>query len=174
MVLIKDDRIVEDPWVAVADEAALPSEDQAVIVSYGRFERDRAALLARRGGLGVRLESDQPPGLITTDLDDIELVALVFPKFTDGRPFSSARLLRERYGFKGELRAVGDVLCDQWAFLRRCGFDSVEVESEAAARDWLGVASDFSVSYQPAADGRPWAARLRAARRRGARLSAAE
>ena len=126
MPLIKDDRLIDDPWTAAPDEGPLPVEER-IIVSLERWQTARAELLARNGRLGIRLKSDQPPALIADDLASFDLVALEFPGFKDGRSYSYARLLRERYGFTGELRAVGQVLRDQLLFMNRCGFDSFEV-----------------------------------------------
>jgi len=160
MPLIKDDRLVEDPWVPAEDEGPLPLEPR-VIVGLARWQAGREELLARNAPLGIRLTSDQAPAVIAEDLGHFDLVALEFPKFTDGRAYSYARLLRERYGFTGELRAVGNVLRDQLVFMQRCGFDAFEVVDEAALDGWRKAVREISVRYQPAADRRPWAAALR-------------
>ena len=162
MPLIKDDRLIEDTWVAVGDEGPLPVEER-IIVSLERWQAARDELLARNGHLGIRLKSDQAPALIADDLESFELVALEFPVFKDGRAFSYARLLRERYGFTGELRAVGQVLRDQLLFMHRCGFDSFEVANDGALEAWREAAREISVWYQPATDRRPWVASLRQA-----------
>ncbi len=104
--------VIEDRFERLADEAALP-ESGAVLVSLARFAAEKDALLSRDGELGVWLQSSESPAAIAEELDRIALVALDFPVFSDGRPYSSARLLRERYGYKGEVRAIGDVLCEQ-------------------------------------------------------------
>ena len=160
MPLIRHDRLVEDPWVAVAEDAELPVEE-AIIVDLDRWQAEREALVARNGRLGLRLSSDQLPDTVAEDLDHFDLVALEFPKFKDGRAYSSARLLRERYGFTGELRAVGEVLRDQLDFMRRCGFDAYEVSDAIALNGWRDAFSEISVHFQPATDRRPWAADLR-------------
>jgi uncharacterized protein (DUF934 family) len=87
-------------------------------------------------------------------LDRLAVVALVFPSFRDGRAYSQARLLRERYDFRGELRATGDVLRDQFQFLMRAGFDSFEVKKPADALVFAKAAARYSVFYQQSADGR--------------------
>jgi uncharacterized protein (DUF934 family) len=94
-------------------------------------------------------------------LAHLSLVALDFPTFKDGRAYSTARLLRERYQYKGELRAVGNVLRDQFLFMVRCGFDAFEVATEQEADAWKKAMDAFSVWYQVAADDRQPAARLR-------------
>ncbi len=159
MPLIKNDSIVEDGWIALSDEAAAPTaagRAPGIIVSLERWQSERAALIARGGPLGIRLRSEQAPALIAGDLQHFDLVALEFPAFKDGRAFSYARLLRERYAFEGELRAVGQVLRDQSAFMKRCGFDAFEVADADAAEAWRQAGGEISVRYQPASDRRAW------------------
>ena len=91
----------------------------------------------------------------------LRLIALVFPSFKDGRAYSQARLLREQYGFRGELRATGNVLRDQFLFLVRAGFDSFEAVKEADAAAFVTSVARFSVFYQPAGDRRMSALRAR-------------
>ncbi|MBI4182990.1 MAG: DUF934 domain-containing protein [Proteobacteria bacterium] len=160
MALIKDGAFVDDPWVAVGDDPDLPA-GAPVVVGLDRWQRDRDSLLGRNGPLGIRLRSDQSPATVAADLGRFALVALEFPKFTDGRAYSYARLLRERYGFKGEVRAVGNVLRDQISFMRRCGFDAFEVPERAREAGWLRNLAGLSVVYQRAADGRRPASVLR-------------
>lgn len=162
MPLIKNAALADDPWVAVADDEPIPLEAQP-IVTLDRWKAERETLLGRNAPLGIRLRSDQPPSEIAEDLGHFDLVALEFPKFTDGRAYSYARLLRERHGFEGELRAVGNVLRDQLLFMARCGFDAFELPEGAPVETWLRALEDFSVWYQPTADGRPTAWQLRRA-----------
>ena len=103
-----------------------------MIVSPERFRAEREALLERGEPLGVRLHSNQLAREIGADARHLALIAIEFPSFRDGRAYSTARCC-ERYGFNGELRAVGDVLRDQFLFMHRCGFDAFEVANEAAA-----------------------------------------
>lgn len=151
MPLIRTTGVVDDPWRFVADEEPLP-ETGAVIVTLKRFQANRDQLLARATPLGVRLKSDQAPSLIGGDIERFDVIALEFPKFTDGRAYSAARLARERHGFRGELRAVGNVLRDQLAFMRRCGFDSYEIPATADPPAWVASLRGMSVVYQPATD----------------------
>lgn len=153
MPLIKDGRLIDDPWTPVADTATLPAEG-ALLVSYATWTANREALLRRNAPLGIRLESNQSPALIADDLDRFDLIALDIPVFKDGRAYSYARLLRERYGYAKELRAVGNVLRDQYSFLHRCGFDTFEVADDAAVDAWWNALSEISHTYQPAADSR--------------------
>src|SRR5215813_10110567 len=153
MPLIRATGIVDDPWRFVPDEEPL-QDAGAVIVTLARLQANRDQLAARPTPLGLRLKSDQPPSLVAGDIERFDVIALEFPKFTNGRAYSSARLLRERYGYRGELRAVGNVLRDQLQFMLRCGFDSFEIPETADVATWLRAFRDFSLSYQPAADAR--------------------
>lgn len=159
MPLIKDGRRVDDPWVAVADDAPLPV-GLPVIVSLTRWQAERTLLLERNAPVGVRLKSSELAETIAADAGRLALIALEFPVFRDGRAYSTARLLRERYRFRGELRAVGQVLRDQFLFMQRCGFDAFEV-SDAEVDAWPAAMAEFSVFYQPTNDGRPTAIQLR-------------
>jgi uncharacterized protein (DUF934 family) len=153
MPLIKDGHIAQDPWTEVAPGAPLP-EAGALLVPYETWKEHRETLMKRNGQLGVRLAADQPPQLIAGDLDRLDLVALEFPTFRDGRAYSYARLLRERYGYKKELRAVGNVLRDQFLFMHRCGIDAYAVADEKVAVAWSRALSEISVVYQPSSDRR--------------------
>ena len=151
MPLVRETGVVADPWQVVGDTDELPA-DGPVIISHARWETERERLIARPGPLGIRLKSDQHPALIVDDLDRFDLIALEFPKFTDGRAYSSARLLRERHRYQGELRAVGNVLRDQLQFMRRCGFNSYALPEGVDVPAWLKALHSISVAYQPAAD----------------------
>jgi len=159
MALLKNGRIVADQWRRIGDDDALP-DSRPVMVSLARWQRDRGSLAAR-AGLGLVLNSDQGPASVADDLARFDLVALDFPRFQDGRAYSYARLLRERYKFTGELRAVGNVLRDQLLFMRRCGFDAFELPETADVREWLQAFEDFSVFYQRATDKARAASELR-------------
>jgi uncharacterized protein (DUF934 family) len=150
MRVIKDRRIVDDGWELIgADVPVPPSGD--VIVDVDRFNSERESYAARTGRVGVKLSSDDLPDQIQA-LSSVPLVAIEFPKFADGRGYSSARLLRERLGYKGELRAVGEVLRDQLFYMARCGFDSFALKAGKDIEGALAAFDDFSVSYQPGAD----------------------
>ncbi len=151
MPLIKGGQIVDDPWIKLADDDPIPPKTP-LIVSYPRWQQDRTTLIDRSELLGLLLASDQSPTLIADDLDHFAVIALEFPVFRDGRAFSYARLLREQMGYRGEIRAVGDVLRDQFHFMLRCGFDAFEPAKEQDAEDWVEAISEISLAYQPAAD----------------------
>ena len=163
MSLLKRGRIAADPWIAVADDAEMPPGG-CVLVSLARWQKDHAALRARNGEIGVRLPNSAVVETIAADLDRIALVALEFPKFNDGRAFSQARQLRERHGYLGELRATGQVLRDQLLFMARCGFDAFELAKGEPVAAWAQALAEFTVFYQPTADGRATAGALRRAR----------
>ena len=122
MPLVKNGQIVDDPYFRLPDGALVP-EDAAVIVTAARLLADAGELTKRAAPLGVLWPNDRRISELAPYLDRIALVALVFPNFRDGRAYSQARLLRERYRFRGELRATGQVLRDQFLFLLRAGFD---------------------------------------------------
>jgi uncharacterized protein (DUF934 family) len=159
MPLLKNGAVVDDRWRRLADDDPAPDSD-AVIVSLARWRADRA-LAGRNGPLGLALRNSEPVRPLADELHRFELIALEFPKFTDGRAYSQARLLRERFGFAGELRATGQVLPDQLLLMRRCGFDAFEIAKGAPLETWKRALESFSVFYQPAADGREPIASLR-------------
>lgn len=163
MALVKDGALAEDPFVDASDADEIPSAG-AVIVSLDQWRQGRDALAAREDPLGLRLRSHESPELVADDLDRFAVVALEFPKFRDGRAYTYARWLRERYAFRGEVRAVGDVLLEQLHFMLRVGFDAFEIAGDDPLGAYRAAAADFSVWYQPAADGRPTAMQLRRAR----------
>jgi uncharacterized protein (DUF934 family) len=169
MPLVKGGHIVEDRYVRVLDDAPLPDGVPA-IVSADRFLADASDLTHRDAPTGVLWPNNRKVAELEPWLNQLALVALVFPKFRDGRAYSQARLLRERYGFRGELRATGDVLRDQFQFLLRAGFDAFEVKKPADALVFAKAAARFSVFYQPSADGSPPVLRRR--RRQGSRSAA--
>lgn len=151
MNLIKNRRIVADAWVHVDDAAELPARGQ-LIVSLARYREQRALWQRHSGSMGVRLCSHHEAKEVAPLLQELSLVAVEFPGFKDGRGYTTARLLRERFGFRGELRAVGDVMRDQLFYMERCGFDAFELKAGKSLQDALGAFSEFSVSYQGAAD----------------------
>ena len=163
MPLVKSGRIVEDQYVRIADDAPIP-DGVAVIVSGARFLADAEALTQRVEAVGVLWPNNRPIAELAPYLGRLALVALVFPGFRDGRAYSQARILRERYEFGGELRATGQVLRDQFLFLLRAGFDSFEVSKDADAAAFVESIRRFDVFYQPTGDGRATAFRRRLGR----------
>ena len=149
--LIRDGAIVEDRWTLLREAAPgeLPA-DGPVIVPLALWRAERGALLAR-GDVGVWLAPDADPGMLAADVGKLPVIAVDFPQFTDGRGYSTARLLREQYGFAGELRAIGDVLRDQLFYLRQCGFNAFAVRSGRDLTDALRGLGDFTDNYQATA-----------------------
>jgi uncharacterized protein (DUF934 family) len=153
MPLVKGGNIVPDQFVHIADGAELPAEG-AILVLATRFLENPEALFARAGKVGVIWPNNRDIDDLVPYLDRLGSVALVFPTFRDGRAYSQARLLRERYLYRGELRATGQVLRDQFVFMLRAGFDTFEVKKQADAEAFAQTVKRYSVFYQPTGDGR--------------------
>jgi uncharacterized protein (DUF934 family) len=151
MPLVKGGKITDDPFAHVADGAELPQG--CVLVSATRFLEDPEALL-KRGKVGVVWPNSRDVDDLVPYLDRLAAVALVFPTFRDGRAYSQARLLRERYSYRGELRATGQVLRDQFVFMLRAGFDAFDVKKQADAEAFAQTVRRYSVFYQPTGDGK--------------------
>ena len=148
--LIKGGAAVADRWTLLRDGASL-AEVRAgfpAIVPLALWRTERAALLAR-GDTGVWLGPADDPAELAADIAALPLIAVDFPQFTDGRGYSIARLLRERHGFEGELRAIGDVLRDQLFALAQCGFDAFAIRADRDANDALAGLDDLSGVYAP-------------------------
>ncbi|MDQ8727055.1 DUF934 domain-containing protein [Bradyrhizobium sp. LHD-71] len=160
MPLVKGGQIVADRYVRILDDAPIPANG-AMLVPAERFLADASELIARQAETGVIWPNNRDIDELGPYLDRLALVALVFPKFQDGRAYSQARILRERLGYRGELRATGQVLRDQFVFMLRAGFDTFEVKKEADAKVFGEVAQRYSVFYQPTGDGRSPAFRQR-------------
>ena len=124
--IIKNNEVIDETWHLLPKDATLDgiSNCDDLIVPLALWREHAHALKARDGGLGVWLDADEEAEEIGDDVEQFQVIALNFPAFTDGRNYSNARLLRDRYGYKGELRAIGDVLRDQLFYLHRCGFDA--------------------------------------------------
>ena len=147
--IIKDQTIVSDDWQLVDKEATtIPAGKALLPLSLWQANKDN---LNPATELGLWLDSDESPQLITEDVNQFAVIAINFPAFADGRGFSYGRELREQHNFTGELRAVGDIIPDQLYFLSRCGFNAFALKDfnlEAA----LTVLSPFTDSYQAAVD----------------------
>ncbi len=146
MQIIKDRQIIENNWQHLGDEDALVTGN--ITVSLARWQEQHETLSQHPGGLGVRLSGDDPLEEIVPDLDYFDLIVLIFPTFTDGRCYSFARLLRERYGFEKEIRAQGDVLRDQLYYMVQCGINSFELADPQHIEQALKAFDDFSTTYQ--------------------------
>jgi len=153
MPLVKQGRITTDPFVHVVDGAELPG-DGAILIPAARFLEDPEGVLKRAGKVGVIWPNNRDLDDLVPYLDRVAAVALVFPSFRDGRAYSQARLLRERHGYDGEMRATGQVLRDQFVFMSRAGFDAFQVKKDADADAFAETVKRYSVFYQPTGDGR--------------------
>jgi uncharacterized protein (DUF934 family) len=154
--VIRHGKVEPDLWtllgVASPDELARPLPAGPIVVPLTFWNERRAQLLARREPVGVWLKPDDEPGELADDLSSLPLVAVYFPKFTDGRGYSTAALLRTRYGYQGELRAFGDVGRDQLFLLKGCGFDSFSLPGHRDPEAALAGLEDFSLRYQGSVD----------------------
>ncbi|MEK7435655.1 MAG: DUF934 domain-containing protein [Pseudomonadota bacterium] len=154
--LIKHRIVIQDSWQLLEQNApgALPFSGD-VIVPLDLWAKERDALSFRLGRVGVWLEADADPAAIAPDLAHFHLIAIRLARFTDGRGYSLARLLRERYGYRRELRAIGDVQRDQLFYLSRCGFDAFALRADQDPDKALHAFDDFGETYQASVE-RPY------------------
>jgi uncharacterized protein (DUF934 family) len=154
MQVIKDKAVINDDWTVARDlENDSPVPEGKVVLPFAYWQANRDALLKQNSEHAVWIDGDTVTEDLLDDLEHFAMIALDFPAFKDGRSYSHACLLRERYGYKGDLRAIGDVLRDQLFFMQRCGIDSYEIREDRDIEDALKSLEDFSVRYQAAADG---------------------
>ena len=163
MPLIRNGQVVEDRYVRILDDAPL-ADGVPIIVPAARFLADAEDILRRDAPTGVLWPNNRRVSELAPYVDRLALIVLTFPTFKDGRAYSQARQLRERYGFRRELRASGQILRDQFLFLVRAGFDALEVVKSSDADAYAAALARYSVFYQLAGEGRPSAARRRLAR----------
>jgi uncharacterized protein (DUF934 family) len=160
MRLVRRGQIVEDRFVRLMDDTPAP-ERGPILVPADRLIADAADLARRPDPTGVIWPNNRKIVELSPHLDFLAAVALCFPTFRDGRAYSQARQLRETFRFRGELRATGQVLRDQFVFLLRAGFDAFEVAKDSEAAVFADVLRRYSVFYQPTGDGRVTAMRAR-------------
>lgn len=154
MPIVKHDCVIEDTWRPLQGRdltEICPNEN--VLLSLQEWQSQGEAAAARFERVGIALAPDEAVEDIAEALDNLELISLTFPKFNDGRAFSQARLLRERHGFSGEIRATGHVIRDLFLFMQRSGFDAVAVADTRELTAWLAARRRFTGYYQPALDG---------------------
>lgn len=154
--IIKDRAIVSDDWEVLrlaegetAETLAIPEGKIIVPLAVWQARRDS---LKGRAGVAVWLASDERPEALKDDLDTLPLIAVEFPKFGDGRGYSIAYNLRARFGYQGELRAIGDVLRDQLFYMQRVGFNAFATRPDRSISDALKGLTDFSEAYQASWD----------------------
>jgi len=146
MPIIKDKQLIEDSWDFIADNAPITTGN--ISISIERWQAEKQTLINREGLLGLRLNSATDVAEIIADLANFQLIEVDFPVFGDGRAFTQAKLLRSRYGYQGEIRAVGHFMRDQVCYLSKVGVNAFN------PADWQDLAGaitsldDFSVSYQ--------------------------
>jgi uncharacterized protein (DUF934 family) len=150
--IILDKQIANDDWTLVADDMALTSAKE--VINFIRWANaigsEKEALIAKRdaGTLGIQLNAGDTADLLADDSQGFALINVEFPQFADGRGYSAARLLRERYGFSGQLRSVGDVLFDQLFFMMRCGFNAMAMREDQDLDLCVKGFETFTSSYQ--------------------------
>ncbi|MGO8952987.1 MAG: DUF934 domain-containing protein [Rhodomicrobium sp.] len=152
MRYIKDGVAVDDPWVYIEGDEPVPPDVPAIVSPDWLFAAAPGEIASRSAPLGVAWPNDRPESELAPYLSQLALIALEFPVFRDGRAYTQARRLRERHGFKGEIRATGDVLRDQFLFMARAGFNAYEVKKRADAEAFVKALGEFSIRYQPAGD----------------------
>ena len=164
MPIFKDDRFIADPWRDLIEGAELPPAGPFVL-SFSQWQALRPKPSPERL-LGLRIEPGQDLETLASDLTRFALIAIAFPKFTDGRGYSLAHQLRSGYSFSGELRARGEILFDQLQFLARCGFDSFEITDpstlkllQGGRRPRLGIFYQPGLGPEAAGIARPWVRR---------------
>ncbi len=149
--LLKDNQIIEDSWVFLDDSVeTLPSGN--ILLSLEQWQQFSDQLSQHNGELGLWLEGNAEIDTVIDSLQQLSLIAIKFPKFVDGRGFSLARLLRERYNYNGELRAIGEFIRDQLYLLKRCGFNAFQLTEDQDLSEASKSLSDFSETYQVSAD----------------------
>lgn len=146
MQIIKDKQIIDNTWTFIADDSVLINGD--ISVSPARWNKEKEQILNHNGKQGMRLSPTDKVEDIADDLEHISLIELDFPAFTDGRGFSQARLLRSRYNYQGEIRAIGGYMPDQVFYLSRVGVNAFQLKNEEELPLSLSTMNDFTVNYQ--------------------------
>lgn len=172
MALLQHGALQPNNWRFVGDDAAIPA-DGPVTVSLKRWQAEAETLRGRNAPIGVRLKNDEPALALGEEVHRLSVVEVEFPKFTDGRAFSQARILRDKLGYQGELRGIGAILRDQYLYMTRCGIDSVELPEDKPIEGYLAALGEFSAWYQPASDSRRTVLELRHAANGNMRRGAA-
>lgn len=147
MQIIKDQQIINDALTYIADDEALPAQGD-ISVSLQRWKEDQDSLLSRPSKVGVRLTASDEVSELAQSLNKLKIVELDFAVYTDGRAFSQARLLRQRYHYQGEIRAVGNFMVDQVHYLWRVGVNAFQLNKAEQLPLALELLKDFSVTYQ--------------------------
>ncbi len=150
--LISKDAVMDNPWTVMTTSTgpeilqSVPGKNFIVPLQFWKLYQEE--LSNYDGAIAVWIDSNEQPGQIADDLHSLPLIALNFPAFSDGRSYTNARELRQKYGYKGEIRAVGDVLRDQLYYMGQCGFDTFEIRHDQDAELCLDAFKDFKTGYQ--------------------------
>lgn len=151
--ILHEGRLVEDHWTVLEDgRTEIETSGGKVIVTLARWRAERETLLSRHDAVGVLVPNTADIEAVFPEIADRPLLALQFPTFTDGRALSQAVVLRKRLKFRGELRALGDVIRDLVFWLGRCGFDSIVPRKDQSLEGCREALREFTVAYQAAAD----------------------
>jgi len=145
--LIHQRKLINDTWV-IASEPSDAFKGKDVLVPLTAWKSHQADWLQQAARVGVLLEPNEDPAEVASELAQFTLIAVNFPVFTDGRGYSIGRLLRERYGYTGELRAVGDIMQDQLFYLSRVGFDAFLLRADQSVEGAITALDSFSEAYQ--------------------------
>ena len=163
--IIRAQQVIDDNWnqIQLADSETPSSFDLSAglhLFPLALWKARKQEIISRYKRIGIWLDSSESAESIADDLHYFQVVGIHFPKFADGRGYSTGRLLRERYGYEGEVRALGDVLQDQLFYLKRCGFDSFALRADRDIEEAVAALADFPDAYQAAADEQARARRL--------------
>lgn len=141
-------------WRYLEDET--PITNDPVIISLNRLQTEGAALAAAGTPFGVILRAGEKQGedvhALAPFIDKLAVIAIEFPVYRNGRGYSAARILREQMNYRGEIRAIGEVLFDQWQFMHRCGINAFEINADISLETFNDALGELSAAYQPAAD----------------------
>lgn len=148
-IVINNHQVIDDEWLDLTTEGNSFDNGSKVIVGLDRLKNEFDQLKTKSQALAVMLSETDSVDDILPFLDDLQMVVLRFTAFADGRAFSQSRLLRDRHGYEGQIRAVGDVIRDQLSFMQRCGFSQFQLAETEDVNQAIHAFSDFSSSYQP-------------------------
>lgn len=152
--LLRDREIATDDWQTLEAGTQLPDSGK-LIVELGHWQELGAPASTEARAIGVQLPNTEDVEALWPSICALPLIALSFPLYSDGRAYSQARLLRDRLGFRGQLRATGEVIRDQVLEMHRCGFNEIVPRADQSLDDCVRAFKDFSLAYQGAADGQP-------------------
>ena len=147
-LILKGEQLVTDDWHFLGADEPLPNLEQSLVFPFSRWRDEHEQCISHPGDKGVALANTDCVTQLVSDLDQLQLICIDFPSAVDGRGYSQARILRERYGYENELRAVGEVLVDQLFLLQRCGFNAFALQADQTACQASKYLNPFSFYYQ--------------------------